>query len=200
MMLTRRPGPDRRDGAVQRLLRALDQQPALLVDVTDEERRVGVAVHTVQVRRDVDVDDVAVRQRPIVGDPVADHLVDRRAQRLRVPAIAERRRVRPALDQVLVPDRVQLVGRHTRLRRYTDRLQRLRGQLARHPHLLDQLRRRHVRTVERRRRRLADVFRAGDGSRYVAARRNDASSKNRHGEIILESAAKRLPGGGHPDE
>ena len=53
-------GLDRLDAALERLAGALDEQPRLLVDVAGEEGRVGVAVHAVEVRRDVDVDDVAV--------------------------------------------------------------------------------------------------------------------------------------------
>ena len=58
------------------LVRALDEQPRLLVDVADEVRLVGVAVHAADVGRDVDVDDVAVLERAVVGDAVADDLVD----------------------------------------------------------------------------------------------------------------------------
>ena len=76
---------DRLDRAAQRLLGAFDQQAALLVDVADEVGRVGVPVHAADVRGDVDVDDVAVLELTGVGDPVADALVDRRAERLGKP-------------------------------------------------------------------------------------------------------------------
>ena len=42
---------------------------ALRVDVADEERGVGVAVHPAVVGGDVEVDDVAVLQRPESGMP-----------------------------------------------------------------------------------------------------------------------------------
>ena len=75
-----------------------DEVAALLVDVADEERGVGVAVDTTDVGGDVEVHDVAVLHRPGVGDAVADHLVGRRAQALRVEVVVERARVGAALD------------------------------------------------------------------------------------------------------
>ena len=69
-------GPGRLDRAHGRLAGALDQQPGLLVDLTGEEGRVGVAVHAADVGRHIDVDDVAVLDPGRVRDPVADHLVE----------------------------------------------------------------------------------------------------------------------------
>ena len=80
-------------------------------DVAGEERRVGVAVHAVDVGGDVDVDDVAVLDHRRVGDAVADHLVERGAARLREALVAQRRRVGAVVDHVLVRDAVELVGR-----------------------------------------------------------------------------------------
>ena len=48
-----------------------------VVDVADEERRVGVAVDASDPARDVDVADVAVLQRARVGDAVTDLMIDR---------------------------------------------------------------------------------------------------------------------------
>ena len=67
---------------VERLAWSRARARATLVDVADEERDRRVAVHAVEVDGDVDVDDVAVDQRPAVGDAVADDLVDRGADRL----------------------------------------------------------------------------------------------------------------------
>ena len=89
----------------------------LLVDVAGEERRVGVAVHAVEVRGDVDVDDVAVLDHAAVRDAVADHLVDAGAQRLREAAVAERRGVGAVVAEELVADPVELVGGDARARR-----------------------------------------------------------------------------------
>ena len=53
----------------------------------------------------------------VVGDAVADHLVQRGAQRLRVAPVAQRARVGAVIDQELVPDPVQFVGGDARARR-----------------------------------------------------------------------------------
>jgi hypothetical protein len=50
------------------------------VDLPDREGGVRVAVDAVEEDRDVEVDDVAVDECPVIGDAVADDLVDRRAQ------------------------------------------------------------------------------------------------------------------------
>ena len=104
------PGPHHGDGPVEALAGDLDQPPALLVDVADEEGGVGVAVDAVEVDRDVEVADVAVDERPVVGDAVADDLVHRRAQRLREAVVVERARVAAPVDAGLVADGVELVG------------------------------------------------------------------------------------------
>ena len=82
------------------------------VDLPDGERGVGVAVDPVEEDRDVEVDDVAVDERPVVGDAVADDLVDRRAQRLGERAVVQRARIAAAPDALLVAQGVELVGGH----------------------------------------------------------------------------------------
>ena len=134
-----RPGPDRLDRAAERLLGPLDQQPVLLGDLADQERRVGVAVDAADVRRDVDVDDVAVAQLGGVGDAVADHLVDRRAQRLGEALVAQRRGVGVVVEQELVADPVELVRGDAGGDVPADLGQRLRGDPAGDPHPLDRV-------------------------------------------------------------
>src|SRR5688572_31798525 len=51
-----------------------------LVDLSDWERGVGVAVHSVEVDGHVEVDDVAVDQRLVVGDAITNE--DRKSTRL----------------------------------------------------------------------------------------------------------------------
>src|SRR5690606_11337790 len=63
----------------------------------------------------VDVQDVAAPEAPVARDPVADDVVDGRADRLREAAVIERRGHGGKLvDDVLVTDAVQLVGRDAR--------------------------------------------------------------------------------------
>ena len=83
-----RARPDLLDAAPHRLIGELAQ--ALGGDRTfaDDEHAAGVAVPAVLDDGDVDVDDVAVLQRPLVRDAVADLVVDRGADRLRVGHVA----------------------------------------------------------------------------------------------------------------
>jgi hypothetical protein len=61
-----------------------------MLAVADDVHAAVVAMPAVLDDGDVDVDDVAVLQRPVVGDAVADHVVERRAQRRRVGRVARR--------------------------------------------------------------------------------------------------------------
>ena len=175
---TRLDGLDR---PLERLAGALDEQAGLLVDVAGEERRVGVAVDAVEVRRDVDVDDVAVLEHPRVGDAVADHLVDAGAQRLREALVAEGRRVGAVVAEELVADPVELVGGDARRDVRADELARLRGQPAGDPHLRDGLGVLDLVAGERRGRRPVDVLRSRDRRRAPgdAARSRPGRSRSR---------------------
>ena len=95
----------------QALARHAHQVPRSVVYVADEERGVRVAVHAFAIQRDVEVHDVTVDQWAIVGDAVADDLVDRRAERLGEAVVVERARVPAALDAGRVADRIELVAR-----------------------------------------------------------------------------------------
>ena len=128
-----------RDGALEALAGDLDEAAALVVDVADQEGGVGVAVDAVEVDRDVEVADVAVDQRAVVGDAVADHLVDRGAQRLREAVVVERARVAPALDARLVADRVELVGGDPRTDGGAGEREHLAGGAPGAPHALDDI-------------------------------------------------------------
>ena len=134
-----RPGLHRLDRAHRRLVGALDQQPVLLGDVAGQERRVGVAVHAVDVGGDVDVDDVAVLDHRRVRDAVADDLVQRRAARLREALVAQRRRVGAVVDHVLVGDAVEFVGGDARRDGLAGLGERARRDAAGDAHLLDHL-------------------------------------------------------------
>ncbi len=50
----------------------------------------GIAVPAIEDIGHVHVDDVAVPQRLVVGDAVADHVIDRRAARLGIAAVVQR--------------------------------------------------------------------------------------------------------------
>jgi hypothetical protein len=58
------PGSHRLDAALHGLAGHPHQPARLLVDLADEERGIGVAVDALAEHGDVEVDDVAVAQRP----------------------------------------------------------------------------------------------------------------------------------------
>jgi hypothetical protein len=62
----------------------------------------------------VDVEDVALAQRLVVRDAVADDVIDRGADRLGVAAVVERRRVGAVVHGELEGEPVEDLRRHTR--------------------------------------------------------------------------------------
>ena len=109
------PWLDRLDCASQRLLGALGEQPAGVVDFAAEEGCAVIPVYATDKGRDVDLDDVTVHERTGIGDAVADDLIDRGAARLGKSAIAKRRRIRAMLDQELMHHLIKIIGRDARL-------------------------------------------------------------------------------------
>ncbi|MNG99861.1 hypothetical protein D3C79_590410 [compost metagenome] len=102
------------------------------------EHAAGVAVVAVLDHGDVDVQRVTVLERLVVGDAVADHMVDRGADRLRVALVVER--CRDGLldvDDIVVAQAVQLFGGDTGLDVFLDHFQHVGGQAASDAHLLD---------------------------------------------------------------
>ncbi len=95
----------------------------------------------VQDHGDVDVQDVAVLQLPLAGNAVADDVVDRGADRLRIAAIVQRRRHRAMRDDEVVAQLVQRAGRHARPHMRGDHVQRLGRQPAGGAHPGEVLRR-----------------------------------------------------------
>ena len=72
----------------------VDQLARLEADVADQKHAAGVAMPAIDDRRDVDVDDVAVLQLPVLRNAMADDMIDRGAAALGIAAIAEGRRDR----------------------------------------------------------------------------------------------------------
>jgi len=94
---------------IETLARDTYQAPRGPVDPAHQEGGVGVAMDALEIHGHVDVDDVAVDQGAVVGNPVADDLVDRRAHRLGVAPVVEGARVGPPGDALGVDQLVELV-------------------------------------------------------------------------------------------
>lgn len=69
----------------------IDQTLGLHWHVADQEHATGVAVPAIQLRRHVDVDDVAILQFLVRRNAVANDMVDRNAAAMRIAAIAQGR-------------------------------------------------------------------------------------------------------------
>ena len=134
MSPSRAPGAHLHDAVPHRLVGELAQ--ALRGDRAgaDDEHAARVAVPAVLDDGDVDVDDVAVLQRPLVGDAVADLVVDRGADRLRVRLVARGRVVQRRgdgllhVDDVVVRQAVELFGRDAGLDVLRQHVQHLGGE------------------------------------------------------------------------
>ena len=107
-----RAGFDLGDAVIEAFLRDLDQALGVRLRRADMEHLAGVAVVAVLDDGDVDVDDVAVLQDFLVRrNAVADHFVDRGADRLGKAVVVQRRRdCLLHVDHVVVADAVELAG------------------------------------------------------------------------------------------
>ena len=94
---------------VERAPRDLDDVARLGARRADVERGARVAVEPLVDVRHVDVDDVAVLEDRAVRNPVADDVVDARADALGKALVVERRRARALPERVLVDDAVDVV-------------------------------------------------------------------------------------------
>src|SRR5690606_11825323 len=103
-----RAWPDLRDPDHQALVGHLDQPTSLQRHVADEVHAARIPVPAVEQRGHVDIDDVTLAQRLRRGNPVADDMVDRNAARMRIAAIAERRRHPAAVESHLAHDAIDL--------------------------------------------------------------------------------------------
>ena len=104
-------GPGLLEPEHQAFIGDVDQLARLHADVADEVHAAGVAVPAVDDRGHVDIDDVAVLERLVARDAVADDMVDRDAAALGIAAIAERRRHAAGIHRHLVDDVVDLLRR-----------------------------------------------------------------------------------------
>src|SRR5215217_7422577 len=71
-------------------------------------------MHSVEKGSHVDLHQISVLQRALVGDAVADDLVHRRTARLREAPVTQRGGVCAGADDELVDHSVQLIGRNPR--------------------------------------------------------------------------------------
>ena len=107
-------GPDRRDAAHHGLVGDLDQPLGAARYVADRVHAAGIAVPAIEDQGDVDIDDVALLERLVARDAVADDVIDRGAGRLAVAAVHQGRRRRAVVQRELEHQPVDLLGRYAR--------------------------------------------------------------------------------------
>mmetsp|Transcript_67906 Transcript_67906/g.162139 ORF Transcript_67906/g.162139 Transcript_67906/m.162139 type:complete len:271 (-) Transcript_67906:131-943(-) len=190
------PGPANCDRGSPRVVGDLDEAPGILVRLARHEHLAVVAMEAFEVARHVNVDEIAIHEDPVfVRDPVAYHLIDRRANAPGEVAVVERRGVRAPLDRLLMHDRVDRVGRDAHRHRPPCDVQHLAGDaasLARardvlravHGDLPRQLRHRALRDAVLRVVRPRNVRRHGSLGVHAAAPRGSP----RHGQELLDRA------------
>jgi hypothetical protein len=98
--------------------------------IADRVHAAGVAEPAILDHGNVDVENVAVGQDSIIRDPVADHLVDRRADGFGKPVVTDVSGDRALyVDDPVVTEPIELVGRDARAHVFTDHRQDFSGQL-----------------------------------------------------------------------
>src|SRR4029077_17136789 len=106
--------PDRGDAAHHAFIGDLDQPLGAARNFTDRIHAAGIAVPLVENQGDVDVDDVALAQRLVARNAMADHMVDRGAGRLAIAAIHQGRRQRATVHAEFEYHAVDVFRRHAR--------------------------------------------------------------------------------------
>ena len=145
------------DAEHHRVIGDLAQARCLAANVADEIHAARVAMPSVDDHGDVNVEDVAVLDRLVAGNPVTHDMIHRRANRLREPAVVQRSGDRPVRRDELEAQAVEVVGGDPRLHERCDVVERLGDQAAGLPHAGEPFRPMHLdgggeaRRLERRR-------------------------------------------------
>ena len=125
------------DAAHHGFIGDVDQPLGLQLDVAHRIHAAGVAMPAVQDHGDVDIDDVAVAQRLVVRDAVADDMIDRGAERVAIAAIAQAGGNAAMGDDVVIGQLVERGGGDARLHLRHQQVQHFGGQPAGPAHALE---------------------------------------------------------------
>ena len=93
----------------------IDQPLGLDRRFTGKEHAAGVAMPSIEQRRDIDIDDIAIFQRLFTRNAVANHMVDRSAAAMRIAAIAQRCGHRACVQHHAARKVIDLARGHARL-------------------------------------------------------------------------------------
>ena len=112
---------------------------ALFINFANKKSCVGVAMYTVHITRDVEIDDVAIVHNSGVGNAMADDFIQTCAHTLGVVVIVQRARVCPALDGFFVHKYIDVICGHAGLHKVTGQLQNLCSHVAGITHAFNDL-------------------------------------------------------------
>ena len=130
-------GLDHADAAPHGLVTGIGEPTRQHRHVADRVHAAGVAMPAVADDGDVDVQDVAALQGPVVRDAVADDMIHGGADGLREAAVIEvRGHGFQLVDDELVTAPVELLGAHAGLDEGLDHVEHARGEPAGEAHLL----------------------------------------------------------------
>jgi len=93
--------------------RALADGASFIADLSDEERFRLIAVPAIHNTGDIDIDDIAVLENVVAGDPMADDVVDAGAAAFGVSEVSECGWGVSMLDGVIVRESIDLAGGYT---------------------------------------------------------------------------------------
>ncbi|CAB4580444.1 unannotated protein [freshwater metagenome] len=134
----RTAGRNSGDAAIKALASDFDETLRRVIDIADAIGGIGVAVHAVEPDGDVEIHDVSIAQRPVIGDAVTNNFVYRCAERFRIAPVIERARVTAAIDIGLMHNCVDFVGGHARGDSGSANVEDFGGSVAGSTHALDE--------------------------------------------------------------
>lgn len=126
-----RAGLDHGNRLLQALASGIDKLLAFFVDLTDQVGLIQIAVETTIVAGHVQVDNITLLEHTLVGNAVANDLVDGSAHGFGEVVIIEGGRVRATLDGRFVHNSVNLIRCDTRTNSGSTNIQNLAGNLSR---------------------------------------------------------------------
>jgi hypothetical protein len=110
----RAAGPDRGDTTHHAFISDLDQPLGAPWNFSDGKHAARIAVPLIENEGDVDIDDIALAQRLVRRNSVANHVIDGRAGRLAVAAIHQRRRQGAMIHAEFEHFPIDVLGRNAR--------------------------------------------------------------------------------------
>ena len=122
--------PDRGDAAHHRFIGDIDQPQGFQFDVAHQKHARRVAVPAVQDHGNVDVHNITVPQRLVVGNTMTHDMIDGGADSVAIAAIAQAGGDRAMGDRVIVGDLVQFGGGDAGLDQRHQHVQHLGSQAA----------------------------------------------------------------------